>query len=124
MPSIVSGACAGSSAQLLTIPLFYRNIRNHVGQSSHDLRMRYSPALFGWLGLRGSILGMTHLSLYNTMINFLEQPLDPFGTAAENADMKVRKFVMYDSIPVNEMSTGDRLLNKLGMVGFFDQGRD
>ena len=48
----------------------------------------------GWVAARGSLLGVCHLTVYKAVLDFLEQPLDPFGTKATNVDLQMRQFVM------------------------------
>ena len=47
-----------------------------------------------WIAVRGALLGMCHLSVYKTVLSFIEQPIDPFGTQASNVDLLTQKFVM------------------------------
>ena len=53
------------------------------------------------------------------MLDFLEQPLDPFGTKVHNVDERTRLF-----LAANDVTEGDHLLRRLQLVGYFDQGRD
>ena len=74
-----------------------------------------------WVALRGAILGFCHLAVYHSFLDFLEQPLNPFGTKSINIDENTRKFINLETNA--EETDGDRLLMKLGDVGYFDQGR-
>ncbi len=69
---------------------------------------------------RGGLLGFCHLTVMHSVLDFLEQPLDPFGTRLENVDLKAKQFVVLD----NPITEGDYLLNKLSQVGYLDQNRD
>ena len=42
---------------------------------------------------RGAVLGVCHLSVMHTVLDFLEQPLDPFGTKVHNVDERTRVFL-------------------------------
>lgn len=78
----------------------------------------------GWVALRGSLLGVCHLTVFKSVIDFLEQPLDPFGTKSQNVDLLTRKFVFNDKVAatkLSEQSDGDRLLTKLCLLNYFDQ---
>ena len=79
---------------------------------SSDLKKTPSLSLIG----RGALLGVCHLSVMQTVLDFLEQPLDPFGTRLHNVDERTRAFLQ--SGP--EETEGDRLLRKLQLVGYFD----
>lgn len=78
----------------------------------------YKPSIA--IVARGGLLGFCHSTVMHSVLGFLEQPLDPFGTRLENVDFKAKKFVVLET-PVTE---GDFLLNKLSKVGYFDQNRD
>lgn len=41
-------------------------------------RNNYVPSIS--IMARGGVLGFCHLSVLHNLLNFLEQPLDPFGT--------------------------------------------
>ena len=69
---------------------------------------------------RGGLLGFCHLTVMHSVLNFLEQPLDPFGTRIENVDVKTRLF----SENPKPSTKGDRMINKLSNAGYFDQGRE
>ena len=47
----------------------------------------------GWVALRGALLGVCHLTVYKTVLDFIDQPLDPFGTKAGNVDLLTRQFI-------------------------------
>ena len=34
----------------------------------------------GWVALRGALLGVCHLAVYRSVLDFVAQPMDPFGT--------------------------------------------
>ena len=74
----------------------------------------------GWVALRGGLLGICHLSVYKTVISFLEQPLDPFGTKSTSVDTLTKKFIFNDKMTATspaELSDGDRFLAKLSLLG-------
>ena len=75
-----------------------------------------------WVALRGAILGFCHLAVYQSFLDFLEQPLNPFGTKSFNIDENTRKFINLETNA--QVTQGDQLLMKLKDVGYFDQGRE
>ncbi len=89
-----------------------------MGTKSSNQKFSYKPSLA--MLARGGTLGFCHLSVMHTVLNFLEQPLDPFGTRTQNVDAKTNTFIFKEQ----EQTNGDKVLNKLLKVGYFDQGRD
>lgn len=114
--SIAAGIASGAFAQMLGMPLYIKSLKGQMGTKVKSLDYRPSAAIIA----RGGLLGFCHLTVMHSVLGFLEQPLDPFGTRSENVDMKAKQFILTDN-PVTE---GDHLLNKLSKVGYFDQNRD
>ncbi len=85
-----------------------------MGTRSSNQNFSYKPSLA--IIARGGVLGFCHLSVLHTVLNFLEQPLDPFGTKSQNVDVKTGKFVYKELQETN----GDKVLSKLLKVGYFD----
>lgn len=76
----------------------------------------------GWVALRGALLGVCHLSVYESVLGFLAQPLDPFGTAAGNVDQLTQEFIFNQGQQkAGNESAGDRVLAKLCLMGYFTQ---
>ena len=79
------------------------------------------------MALRGALLGVCHLSVYKTVLDFVEQPLDPFGTRAGNVDHLTRRFVFglkAGSGEDGQRTDGDRVIEKLCLTGYLDQRKD
>ena len=66
--------------------------------------------------MRGGVLGVCHLTVMHKVLDFLEQPLDPYQTKIQNVDFKTRGFMKN----LEPQSSGDHLLLKLQSVGYFD----
>jgi len=90
--NLLNGALSGAVAQLACTPLFHANMRNQATSPSMP-----TVSHLKLMGLRGAVLGVCNLSIYQSLLNFLEQPLDPFGTRQENVDLKTRIFVHSDT---------------------------
>ena len=72
------------------------------------------------IALRGALLGFCHLSVWEMTLCFLENEIDPFGTKAANVDSKTRQFLSYE-VPSEDLLQGKKLLQKLALIGYFDQ---
>jgi hypothetical protein len=71
----MNSVIAGSVSQLATYPFFLRNIANHtseVGNTKNWINESLNSRKLGCLAGRGAMLGMTHLYIYNSVLNFLE----------------------------------------------------
>ena len=70
---------------------------------------------------------MCHLSVYKSVLDFVEQPLDPFGTRAGNVDQLTRQFVFnlkQGSGEDGQRTDGDKVIEKLCLTGYLDQRKD
>ena len=104
---------SGVTAQVLTSPLFVKSLKGQMGSKlGTAFNMKPSLSLVG----RGALIGVCHLSVMQAVLDFLEQPLDPFGTKMYNVDERTRSFLS----SVTDESDGDLLLRKLQLVGYFD----
>jgi len=115
---VISGAVAGSVSQLASHSFFLTNLRNQ------NCFNQTKTSLFDKLPLvmmRGALLGVCHLSVYKTVLDFIEQPLDPFGTRAGNVDLLTNHFIFAKKADSkDEEGDGDRILAKLCLLGYFD----
>ena len=77
----------------------------------------------GWVACRGAILGVCHLTVYTKVMQFLDQPLDPFGTKSQNVDFIISKFIFNQKDEEGKIempkTDGDQLLAKLMTLGYF-----
>ena len=60
-------------AQLLLHPLFVLNLINQKMHETNPKRPKVFENL-GWVALRGAMLGLCHLTVYNNFMAFVEQP--------------------------------------------------
>ena len=63
-----------------------------------------SSEKLGWVALRGGLLGMCHLSVYQTVLDFIAQPLDPLGTKVADVDQLTEKFIFNQTEPKSTSS--------------------
>ena len=73
-----NGALSGMCSQVLMQPLFIKNIRNQKKAEVNPIKLKVFDHI-GLVALRGAILGLCHLTVYNSVLDFIEQPINPFG---------------------------------------------
>lgn len=78
----------------------------------------------GWVVFRGGLLGVCHLSVYQTILDFIAHPLDPLGTKMVDANLKTKEFLFSGGKDSKDVTEGDRILTKLYALGYFKQRQE
>lgn len=67
--NVISGAIAGAIGQVSTHAMFLKNLRSQ--NCFQETKTRVVDRL-GWVAVRGALLGVCHLAVYRTVLDFIE----------------------------------------------------
>ena len=90
--SFVNGALSGMISQVLMQPLFLKNLKHQKKYEVSAPRLRIMDNL-NLVCFRGAILGICHLTVFNTILRSLEQPSSLFAPKQTDIDERLQRFL-------------------------------